>query len=320
MNLSHVLRYCIATVLACLGGLAGTAATAGPVRPAQPAPPQPLVTDQVRVGNAALFRSLVPIDMLEQQAAEQYGYLVEDAQRDKHLLHDKQAPLPQVRAIAAKLVPYALKWNERSRQWHWEVNVTRTRRINAFCLPGGKILLTTGIIERLRLNDNEIAMLLGHEIAHALREHARSRLGQREAEQLAAHTTSQLFGLPALGTRPLSIGTQLLTAGYGRDDETEADVIGTEIAARAGYDPRAAISLWIKLDKLNRAERQPFLQARPYDARRITDLKKHQRDMLALYAHAINKPLGQLPPYRGVGYAGLKPRRARMASDQTSRD
>ena len=315
MNPSYVLRHCIALMLTFVGGLVVETAVAGPAvgGPAAAAPSRqaaaPAVvipSSAVQPGNAAMFRNLVPVDMLEQQAEEQYVYLLEGAQREGHLLNDKQAPLPQVRTIATKLVPYALKWNDRSRQWHWEANVFRTRVINAFCLPGGKILITTGMIERLKLNENEIAMLLGHEIAHALREHARGRLGQQEDEQIAARTTPQLFGLSGLGTNPLGIGTQLLTAGYSRDDETEADVIGTEIAARAGYDPRAVISLWTKLDMLNSHEKQPFLQARPFDDRRIVDLKKHMRDMLSLYARTQHKPLSQLPPYSGVGYPPLK--------------
>jgi len=317
MNPSYVLRRCIATMLTTTvaSSLAVGTAVAGPAvgGPAAAAPNAQVAAPAVAIpssvvqpGNAAMFRSLVPVEMLEQQAEQQYVYLLEGAQRENHLLNDKQAPLPEVRTIATKLVPYALKWNDRSRQWHWEANVIRTRVINAFCLPGGKILLTTGMIDRLKLNEDEIAMLLGHEIAHALREHARGRLGQQQAEQIAARTTSQLFGLSGLGSNPLGIGTQLLTAGYSRDDETEADVIGTEIAARAGYDPRAVISLWTKLDKLNSHEKQPFVQARPFDDRRITDLKKHMRDMLSLYARTQHKPLSQLPPYSGVGYPPVK--------------
>jgi Zn-dependent protease with chaperone function len=181
MNPSDLSRHRVAAMLACLstlgalGGLCGAPALAGPVRiAAAPGAAAPLsANDSVRLGTTT-FRNLVPLAMLEQQADEQYAYLLAAARLDKHLLNDKQAPLPQVRAIATKLVPYALKWNDRSRQWHWEVNVVRARQIDAFCFPGGKILLTTGMIERLKLSDDEIAMLLGHEIAHALREHRRN--------------------------------------------------------------------------------------------------------------------------------------------------
>ena len=288
---------------------AGTAAASStPAPPASAAgtsadsPAGTPASDAQAGNNAAMFRNRVPPALLEQQAAEQYNYLINAASKEKRLLTDKQKPLQRVRLIANKLIPYALKWNEHSRQWHWEINVINTGQINAFCLPGGKLLITTGMLDRLHLTDSELAMLLGHEIAHALREHARDR-AEQEASPLAARKVPRLFGLASFGSKPLSGGTALLALSYTRDDETEADVIGTEIAARAGYDPRAAISLWYKLDGVNRLARQPFVQAHPFDQKRIVDLQKHMRDMLALYAKSLSKPISQLPHYQGVGYA-----------------
>jgi len=259
-------------------------------------------SDAQASNNAAMFRNRVPPALLEQQAAEQYSYLINAASKEKRLLTDKQKPVQRVRLITNKLIPYALKWNEHSRQWHWEINVINTGQINAICLPGGKLLITTGMLDRLHLSDSELAMLLGHEIAHALREHARDRTEQ-DASPLAARKVPRLFGLASFGSKPLSGGTALLALSYTRDDETEADVIGTEIAARAGYDPRAAISLWYKLDGVNRLAKQAFVQAHPFDQKRIVDLQKHMRDMLALYAKALSKPISQLPHFQGVGYA-----------------
>lgn len=252
-------------------------------------------------GNSAMLRNRIPAAQLEQQAAEQYNALLAAASKEKRLLNDRQKPLQRVRLIGNKLIPYALKWNEQSRQWHWEINVIDGRAINALCLPGGKLVITTGMLERLHLSDNELAMLLGHEIAHALREHARDH-AQQDAAPLSARYVARRFGLTNM--EPATDGgTALLAVSYTRDDETEADVIGTEIAARAGYDPRAAVSLWTKLDGVNRLAKQPFVQAHPFDARRIVDLQKHMRDMLALYAKALSKPISQLPRYQGVGYA-----------------
>jgi len=275
-----------------------TSASAAAV--ASPANASP-ASDTPANNNAAMFRNRLPSAVLEQQAAEQYAYLLNAASKEKRLLGDKQKSVQRVRLIANKMIPYALKWNEHSRPWQWEINVINTRQINAICLPGGKLLITTGMLERLHLSDSELAMLLGHEIAHALREHARDRLSQNPTT-VAARNVPRLFGLSSFG-KPLSGGTALLALSYTRDDETEADVIGTEIAARAGYDPRAAISLWYKLDGVNRLAKQPFVQAHPFDQKRIVDLQKHMRDMLALYAKALSKPISQLPHYQGVGYA-----------------
>lgn len=305
MNPSHALRLAGVTLLISLTTLAtGTVAAASVMSAsAMPAPAagKPALTAAAN-NNPAMLRTRLPSAQLELQSAEQYDYLINAASKEKRLLNDKQKSVQRVRLIVNKMIPYALKWNEHSPQWHWEINVINAREINALCLPGGKLLITTGMLERLHLSDSELAMLLGHEIAHALREHARDSLDQN-TPRVAARNVPRLFGLPNFGGKPLSGGTALLALSYTRDDETEADVIGTEIAARAGYDPRAAVSLWYKLDGVNRLAKQPFLQAHPFDQKRIVDLQRHMRDMLALYAKALSKPISQLPHYQGVGYA-----------------
>ncbi len=134
--------------------------------------------------------------------------------------------------------------------------VVRSTDIRMYCLPGGKIVVYGGLLDRVRLNDNELGMLIGHEIAHALREHARERLGQLQASQLdSSGTIPQLFGLADLGAAPLGIGSRLLEMKYENTDETEADVIGSDIASRAGFDPRAAVTLWDKLADATRGDR-----------------------------------------------------------------
>ncbi len=175
----------------------------------------------------------------------------------------------RVHSIVDKLIPYSLKWNERAKNWKWAIAVIRSPDIRMYCLPGGKIVIYSGILDRVRLNDNELAMLLGHEIAHALREHARERLGEQQAAQLdSSGTIPQLFGLADLGVAPLGIGSQLLEMKYTPTDETEADVIGSDIASRAGYDPRAAITLWDKLAAATHSNRnQGFIYGASVHAR-----------------------------------------------------
>jgi predicted Zn-dependent protease len=264
-------------------------------------PPYSAPNEQIRFGNTALFRNLIPPATLEAQSAEEYAQILHDAARKKTLLPDGNALVKRVRDIVNHEIPFALKWNDRAKNWKWETNVIKSPEIRMYCLPGGKIIVYSGLIEKLRLNDNEIGMMIGHEIAHALREHARERLGKQQAEQLTAGTMPQLFGFANLQSEPLGIGDQLLAMKYAPADETEADVIGSEIASRAGYDPRAAVTLWNKIDTATRRSDNGFIWMHPYGQDRLQDLLKRMPDMMPLYAKAVGKTIDQLPNYGGLG-------------------
>ena len=244
----------------------------------------------LRVGRAKTFRDLVPAETLEREAADEYRQVIAGAQARHALLPDADARVRRLRVVARRLIPASYKWSEAAKQWQWEVNVVRSTRIDAFCLPGGKIVFTSGMFDKLALTDAEAAMLLGHEIAHALREHARESLGREQAAQSGATgEMAPLLGLRDLGGGPPNLDTPMLTIKYSHDDETEADVIGTDIASRAGYDPRAAIRLWNKLLRRYRGRSLDFLASHPYAASRIQDLRKRMPDMLALYEKARDR-------------------------------
>jgi predicted Zn-dependent protease len=261
----------------------------------------------VRYGGYMVFRNLIPSPMLEAQAAEEFSQITYGAEHAKSLYGDTDQHVVRIRSIVDKLIPYSLKWNERAKNWKWEVAVVRSTDIRMYCLPGGKIVVYGGLLDRVRLNDNELAMLIGHEIAHALREHARERLGQLQSSQLdSSGTIPQLFGLADLGAAPLGIGSRLLEMKYENTDETEADVIGSDIASRAGFDPRAAVTLWDKLADATRSDRdRGFIYVHPYTPARRADIIKRLPDMLPLYAKAIGKSVDALPDYAGMG----RPRR-----------
>ncbi|WP_373565329.1 M48 family metallopeptidase [Paraburkholderia bryophila] len=262
---------------------------------------------QLRYGGYMVFRNLIPSPVLEAQAAEEFSQIAYGAEHANRLYGDTDAHVARVRSIVDKLIPYSLKWNERAKNWKWEVAVVRSPDIRMYCLPGGKIVVYGGLLDRAHLNDNELGMLIGHEIAHALREHARERLGQLQASQLdSSGTIPQLFGLADLGVAPLGIGSRLLEMKYANTDETEADVIGSDIASRAGYDPRAAVTLWDKLAQVTQSNRnQGFIYVHPYTPARRQDIIKRLPDMLPLYAKAIGKSVDALPDYAGMG----RPRR-----------
>ncbi|MFL9903400.1 M48 family metallopeptidase [Paraburkholderia fungorum] len=262
---------------------------------------------QLRYGGYLVFRNLIPSPMLEAQAAEEFEQITYGAQHANRLYGDTDAHVTRVRSIIDKLIPYSLKWNERAKNWKWDVAVVRSPDIRMYCLPGGKIVVYSGLLDRVRLNDSELGMLIGHEIAHALREHARERLGELQASQLdSSGTIPQLFGLADLGAAPLGIGSRLLEMKYESTDETEADVIGSDIASRAGFDPRAAVTLWDKLAAATRSNLdQGYIYVHPYTPARRQDIIKRLPDMLPLYAKAIGKSVDALPDYAGMG----RPRR-----------
>nr|WP_253958707.1 M48 family metallopeptidase [Paraburkholderia fungorum] len=264
---------------------------------------------QLRYGGYLVFRNLIPSPMLEAQAAQEFSEIVYGAEHANSLYGDTDAHVTRVRSIIDKMIPYSLKWNERAKNWKWDLAVVRSPDIRMYCLPGGKIVVYSGLLDRVRLNDNELGMLIGHEIAHALREHARERLGELQASQLdSSGTIPQLFGLADLGAAPLGIGSRLLEMRYENTDETEADVIGSDIASRAGFDPRAAVTLWDKLATATRSNRdQGFIYVHPYTPARRQDIIKRLPDMLPLYAKAIGKSVDALPDYAGMGRPRRKP-------------
>lgn len=258
--------------------------------------------DGIRVQRGgASIRQIVPVEVIEQQASQEYEQLKEEAQAKKTLAGDNNPQLVRLRAIAKRILPQTSRWNERAKQWKWEVNLINAKQVNAFCMPGGKIAFYSGLLDQLKLTDDEVAMVMGHEIAHALQEHARERAAKSEITNLGANVISQLFGFGNLGNMALGTGAQLLTLRFSRSDETEADLVGMDIAARAGYDPRAAVSLWQKMGAVSQASAQSgseFLSTHPSGRTRIAELEKHLPEVLPLYARAIDSNVGKLPAYR----------------------
>jgi predicted Zn-dependent protease len=153
-------------------------------------------------------------------------------------------------------------------------------------MPGGKIVFYTGIIEQLKLTDDEVAQIMGHEIAHALREHARERMGKSTATSIGAGVVSQLLGLGDLGRTVTNYGVQLLNLTFSRSDESEADLVGLELAARAGYDPQAGVTLWQKMSASSKGAPPQWLSTHPAGNTRITDIERNLPRVMPLYERA----------------------------------
>ncbi|RZL87069.1 MAG: M48 family peptidase [Variovorax sp.] len=242
---------------------------------------------QVDVGKSSVARNLVPAENIEQAGAQQYGDLLKQARAKGALAPDGNPQLQRLRAIAARIIPFASQWNPRAAQWKWEVNLIGSKQINAFCMPGGKIAFFTGILDQLKLDDDEVAMVMGHEMAHALREHARARLAKSAGTGAALSIGAQLLGLGQAGDLAARAGTQLITLKFSRSDETDADLVGLELAARAGYNPRASISLWNKMAKASQNQGGlSFLSTHPSGPDRITKLEANLPKVEGLYRAA----------------------------------
>jgi predicted Zn-dependent protease len=230
---------------------------------------------------------LVSSEQLNQVAAEAYAKLKADASR-QGVLNKDQAMLQRVRAVAGRLEAQTGVFRADAPGWKWEVNVISSNELNAFCMPGGKIMVYSGLINQLRLTDNEIAIVLGHEIAHALREHSREHVSQAIAAQTVIGGGAALFGLGQGSAAVANAGYEALIATrFSRGDETEADRIGLELAARAGYDPRAGITMWQKMIQANSGGHPPeFLSSHPTDSSRIAQIQALLPTVMPLYVAA----------------------------------
>jgi predicted Zn-dependent protease len=223
----------------------------------------------------------------------------------------------RVQAIAQRLIAEVGVFRPDARGWPWEVNVFDSPQINAFCAPGGKIGVFTGLIERLNLSDDELAAVLGHEIAHALREHTREQLSQRSLSDSIVELIAN-SGLPyaaPVGMLANLGSTYLVRIPFSQQMELEADLMGIELMSRAGYDPRLAPNVWRKLQvEEGTAVGVEFLQTHPTHERRIGQIELAMPRVMAVHApNALLTPVRREAP--GVP---ATPRPARITAASTS--
>ena len=232
---------------------------------------------------------LVSSESINAQAAKGYASTVSQAKQSRKLNTDARQTA-RVRNIANRLIAHVGHFREDARNWEWEVNVFKDDTINAWCMPGGKIGVYTGIIEKLHLTDGELAAVMGHEIAHALREHSREQASTNVIQQLGVK-----FGAQALGVSEKDAGTvatYLFELPFSRQHESEADSIGLELMARAGYDPREAVNVWRKMSAREGVQSgvvskvKEFMSTHPSSETRITDLNAQVATVMPLYESA----------------------------------
>jgi predicted Zn-dependent protease len=229
---------------------------------------------------------LVSSKEVDQAAGQQYSQLIAQA-RQKGLLNRDPAEVERVRAIASRLIAQTGSFRADATGWRWEVNVITSSQLNAFCMPGGKIAVYTGLIEKLKLSDAELAAVMGHEIAHALREHGRERVSQQMATNAAVAIGAAVLGVGDAGASLGNLIAQVtFTLPNSRTHEIEADRIGVELAARAGYDPRGAVTVWQKMAKADGSGTPQFLSTHPSPENRIKDLEIYAQRVMPLYEAA----------------------------------
>ncbi len=234
---------------------------------------------------------LIPEQSLHDRANSEYEQILRSAKEKNLIVRETQKPAVHIRAIAERIIARVpASGYHLAKDWDWLVTTIDNPTMNAFCLPGGKIIIFTGLINKLALNEEEIAIVLGHEIAHALRQHSRIQLIKSLGTRILLLIASYLLGLGDLGMLAADYGSHLLSLKYGRDDEEEADLLAIELSARAGYNPQAALSLWQKMSDYETANAAigsssslEFLSTHPTSKSRMTVIRENLAKVMPLY-------------------------------------
>lgn len=215
---------------------------------------------------------LFPASEYEQQSLQAYSQIIGSAEKKKTVVSNAQ-----VNRVANRLIPFGRAYRDDSDSWKWEVNTIKSDELNAFVLAGGKIVVYTGIIEKLKLTDAELAAIIGHEMAHALREHGRERASMQMVSNLGLQIGAAAAGLGGQEQQLAQLAVNYgLTLPNSRKHETEADLVGLEIMARAGYDPNAAVNVWRKMAQAtnNTGKAGQFLSTHPAPVSRIEKIQE----------------------------------------------
>jgi predicted Zn-dependent protease len=236
---------------------------------------------------------LLPKFIANIMGVDAYKEAIRNAEKNNKLNNNIEQ-LDRVRKISYKLIDEAPIFREDAKEWKWEVNVEDSEEVNAYCMPGGKIMVYSGLIKKVNATDDELAAVIGHEISHALREHGRERMSTALLQQVGIIGFASYIAEKGIYTnaavQAVALGTTLFFAlPNSREQEREADKIGLELTARAGYHPMAAVSLWRKMSALSEVDMPEFLSTHPSNKNRIKDLSEHAKKINALYEANKNK-------------------------------
>jgi Zn-dependent protease with chaperone function len=245
------------------------------------------------------------------ESAAAYSSMMGDLGKKKKIEADSERAA-KVREITDRLIAQAVRFRPESASWKWEVQVINDpKQVNAFCMAGGKMAIYSGMWEKLKATDDEIAHVMGHEIGHALANHTQERMSIAMTSQVAAQVAA--IALASRESQGLAMTGAQMAALFAiqlpnsRESETEADQIGIELAARAGYDPQAAVTLWEKMAKLG-GKVPEFMSTHPSPENRAARLKALGERVQPLYAAAKSGGSPEAPKFLGPRDGGANER------------
>ena len=265
---------------------------------------------------------IVSEEMAVRESAAAYTQMMGGLAKKKQIDADG-ARVEKVRAITERLIAQAVRFRPAAASWKWEVQVINDpKTVNAFCMAGGKMAIYSGMWEKLKATDEEIAHVMGHEIAHALADHTRERMSVAYSSQIGAQLAA--IALASRESQGMAMaGAQMaallaIQLPNSRASEAEADQIGIEIASRAGFDPAAAVTLWEKMGKEGGGGPPEFLSTHPTPENRAARLKELGVKMQPLYAAAKAQPQAETPKFLSV--AGATNERVVTRSGEPTRE
>lgn len=203
----------------------------------------------------------------------------------------------RVLAISERIVAQAVRYRPETADWDWEITVIDAPdTVNAFAMAGGKMAIYTGIIDRLQLDDDELAQIIGHEVAHALSAHTAEKMSVALATNVGLIGVSVLADLSDTAITGVSLAAIVaVQLPHSRQMESEADRIGIELAARAGFSPDAAPRLWRKMAEETGSSHPVFLSTHPAPATRQRDLVALASQFKPLYQQSLRGPVPTHP-------------------------
>ena len=226
---------------------------------------------------------------INQQAAMGYRDMINEA-KSQNQIDSNSKTAKCVHKIFNKMVPYANRENQTGQVFDWQIEVIKSKELNAWAMPGGKMAFYTGLVETLNLTDDEIATVMGHEMAHALKEHGKKKANLSQFTNVIANVAQTALATQ-IGSDSSSIVVGLakdwgLDKPYSRSAETEADEVGLFLMAKSGYNPEAAPGLWDKMQKASTGSQgilDKLSSTHPSDKDRQANLLRLMPQALALY-------------------------------------
>ncbi len=250
------------------------------------------VSSMVTISGCATFAEIAGADTatLNATATQGFNQTITEAKQNK-TLDTSSSTYQRINKVFLNLKPYADQMNQTGVKFNWELAVLKSDQVNAYVAPGGKVVFYTGIVDRLKLTDAEIAAIMGHEMVHALEEHAKQKIGAQALTGLALNIGLSALGAQSgapvgeLGTAAAQLGAQVgIGLPYSRSLESEADQGGLFLMAKAGYNPQAAITLWQKMNQLDGSSNgMTFLSTHPSNTQRIQAMKDNLAQAQAIY-------------------------------------